>query len=238
MPGPLALVGGDEFHPGNETQDRLLIDAARGRPAYVLATAAREDPEAAVYTARSWFASLGIEIVELRVRTHADARSDARAAEAAGAGLIYVAGGDPGWLVQVLAASKVWAAIKQAWHDGAALAGSSAGAMAFCQWTLVRANWPGHTKRRPTAALGLVRGCALVPHYDTFGERWVPSALAGLPPGGRLLGVDERTAAMWMNGDWRVVGPGTATVIRGSIRVTFATHEHIEGLPQPSIVPA
>ena len=44
----LALVGGDEFHPGNGPQDAVLADAARGT-AYVVATAAahRQDAFAA-----------------------------------------------------------------------------------------------------------------------------------------------------------------------------------------------
>ena len=50
--GPLALVGGDELNPGNEPQDRVLIDAAGGGPAYVLATAAgRQRPGQAVANA-------------------------------------------------------------------------------------------------------------------------------------------------------------------------------------------
>jgi hypothetical protein len=36
MSGPLALVGGAEFQPGNESQDRMLAAAAAGRPAYVV----------------------------------------------------------------------------------------------------------------------------------------------------------------------------------------------------------
>ena len=44
-PGPLALVGGDELHPGNEPQDRILVEAAGSGPAFVLATAAgRQHP--------------------------------------------------------------------------------------------------------------------------------------------------------------------------------------------------
>ena len=39
MAGPLALVGGDELHPGNEPQDALLAEAATAGPAYVMATA-------------------------------------------------------------------------------------------------------------------------------------------------------------------------------------------------------
>ena len=35
VPGVLALVGGDEFNPGNEEQDRMLAEAAKPGPAFV-----------------------------------------------------------------------------------------------------------------------------------------------------------------------------------------------------------
>ena len=51
-PGPLALIGGDELKPGNEPQDRILVEAAGSGPAFVLATAAgRQHPEQAVANA-------------------------------------------------------------------------------------------------------------------------------------------------------------------------------------------
>ncbi|MGH2635105.1 MAG: hypothetical protein ACRDHU_03030, partial [Actinomycetota bacterium] len=60
--GPLALVGGDELKPGNEPQDEVLVRAAEGGPAYVLATAAgRQRPELAVANAEAWFGSLGLK---------------------------------------------------------------------------------------------------------------------------------------------------------------------------------
>ena len=86
MYGPLALVGGDEFHPGNEHQDEILRDACAGRPAYVVATAAQDFASGAVEAARGWFAGLGLEVRELRIRTKEDARSPEIVAAAAGAG--------------------------------------------------------------------------------------------------------------------------------------------------------
>ena len=83
MYGPLALVGGDEFHPGNEHQDEILRDACAGRPAYVVATAAQDFASGAVEAARRWFAGLGLEVRELRIRTKEDARSPEIVAEAA-----------------------------------------------------------------------------------------------------------------------------------------------------------
>ena len=125
--GPLALVGGDEFHPGNEAQDALLCEADAGRPAYIVATAARDSPEAAVATAQRWFRRFDVDVTELRVRTITEARSTATAEQAKGAGLIYICGGDPGRVVQVLRGSLVWDAIRQAWRDGPASRGRVVG---------------------------------------------------------------------------------------------------------------
>lgn len=233
MAGPLALAGGDEFHPGNEDQDRRLVAAARGRPAYVVCAAAREAPGRAAAAAARWFAGVGCEMTELRVRSRSDAAAPATADLARRAGLIYIAGGDPGRAVQLLSDSAVWAAIVEAWRHGAALAGSSAGAMALCQWTLVRDHWPVHDARRPTEALNLVPGCAVVPHFDGFGERWIPSAQASLGADVHLIGIDERTAAFWAGGAWTVVGPGRVTVFRGEDRTMHVSGEAPPGLPQP-----
>jgi cyanophycinase len=235
MAGPLALVGGDEFHPGNEQQDGLLRDATGGRPAYIIATAARDNPEAAVRTAQQWFTTLGVEITELRVRTRTEAGVAATASAAEQAGLMYMCGGDPGRVIQVLRGTPVWAALLRAWRGGAALAGSSAGAMALCQWSLVRGAFPGHTRRRPVEGLGVVPECALLPHYDTFGEHWIPSAQETIGRDALLVGVDERSAAVWVDGAWTAMGPGGVTLVRGDDRTTFAGGEAINGLPEPVI---
>ncbi|MBV8196390.1 MAG: Type 1 glutamine amidotransferase-like domain-containing protein [Candidatus Dormibacteraeota bacterium] len=233
MPGILVLNGGDEFHPGNEPQDTALRDAAGDRPAYIVATAARDNPEAAVRTAQRWFSGLGLDVSELRVRTATEARTAAVANQVEGAGLIYLVGGDPGWVAKVLRGSTVWEAMAQAWREGTALAGSSAGAMALCEWTLVRQSFPGHARRRPQPALGLIPGTAVLPHFDTFGERWIPSAREQLGPDAILLGIDERTAAVHRHGTWSVLGPGGVTVVHSDDRATFSAGSAIQGLPEP-----
>jgi cyanophycinase len=233
-PGPIALVGGDEFKPGNEDQDRQLVAAATRGLAYVVPTAAgRQGPEQAVEHATRWFGSLGLELRELPVLKTADANSKELAAQARGGGLFYLVGGDPGLVAQVLRDSRVWHAMFEAWQDGAALAGSSAGAMALCQHTLIRATWPNRYNRRPTDALGLVRDTAVLPHFDTFGHKWIESAERELP-GVTLLGVDERSAAVWQDGDWRATGPGAVTVIRSGDAKRFTTGMKIAGLPNPA----
>lgn len=235
MPGRLLLNGGDEFRPGNETQDRELVAAAGPGVAYVVATAARrQHPEMAVATARRWFAGLGLELRELPVYTRTDANSAELAAEAATAGLVYLTGGDPGLLAQTLRGSRVWAAVVDAWRGGAALAGSSAGAMALCEWTLVMARWPRHHERRLEDALDLVPGTAVLPHYETMGSRW---SVEQRPDGMTLLGIDERTAAVWDGAGWHAAGAGAVTVIAGAETARFEAGERCRGIPAPRLAP-
>jgi cyanophycinase len=206
--GPLALVGGDELNPGNEPQDRLLVDAANGGPAYVLATAAgRQRPDLAVAHARRWFGALGLEVRELPAVHIQDARSSENVALARTGRFFYVVGGDPGLVPKVLAGSPLWDAIVEAWRSGAALAGSSAGAMAM------------------TEALGLLPGVTVVPHFERSRRTPAPDRV--------VLGIEERTAAVFAGGRWRVLGAGSVTVMRDGTLRRFTAGAEVEGLPAP-----
>jgi cyanophycinase len=233
MVGLLALVGGDEFNPGNEEQDHMLASAAGPGPAFVVPTAAaRQGPEQAVSHATAWFKQFGLRLQELPVLKRADANSKELAALARTGGFFYLVGGDPGLVAQVLHSSRVWNAIFEAWLEGASLAGSSAGAMALGSHSLIRATWPNRFNRRPTAALGLVPETAVLPHFETFGHRWVESAERELP-GTTLLGIDERSAAVWIKEEWRACGPGSVTLIKGSKTAHFPSGSKVMGLRMP-----
>jgi cyanophycinase len=232
--GPLILVGGAEFMPGNEPQDRVFADAAAAGPAYVVATAAvRQDPDRAVATARRWLAGLGLDVTELRLRGRRDA-ADPSTVEAARAGRgFYLCGGDPGLVVKLLAGTPAWDAIVDAWRSGAALAGSSAGAMALGEWTLIRSGM-SHARRRFAPALGVVPGVAVVPHFEEFGEGWLPS-IGSAKREALLLGLDTRTAAVWRPRlGWSAEGAGRVTVMDADERVECRAGESLANLPDVS----
>ena len=211
----------------------MLVMAAAKGPAFVVPTAAaRQGPDKAVENARRWFNRFGLLLEELRVLNRWNSNSKDLAELARGGGFFYLVGGDPGLVVQVLKDSRVWSAIFEAWRGGAVLAGSSAGAMALCSHTLIRASWPDRTVRRPWDALGVVPNTAVLPHYDAFGQRWVESAQRELPRV-TLLGIDERSAAIWNADGWRAAGPGAITVIEGARSTRFASGAKIAGLPEP-----
>lgn len=110
---------------------------------------------------------------------------------------LYLTGGDPGLVVDILVDTPAWKAIVEAWRNGAVLAGASAGALTFGAWTLARRAEPGNVLRNARPALGLVVGVVVVPHFATVGPQWVPAIRPAVTAlGGILLGLDERTAAL------------------------------------------
>jgi cyanophycinase len=248
MTGLLALVGGDEFKPGNQDQDAQLVAAARrhGGPAFVVPTAAaRGGPQQAVANATRWFASLGLEVEELHVLTRGHANDDAVAGQAAAGGFFYLVGGDPGHTASTLRETAVWRAIVGAWVGGAALAGSSAGAMAMGEWTLIRDRFKGDHRRQYRPALGLLRGTAVLPHFETFGHRWVDSALVQSPAEDLVIvGIDERSAAVWDGRSWTARGPGRITLATSRDRGVYQPGSAVQipapraqaGLPTPPAV--
>jgi cyanophycinase len=187
----------------------------------------------AVRHAQSWFRRFGLDLAELAVYTRTQAQDPALAKLAADAGFCYILGGDPGLVANVLRGSPVGNAIIGSWRRGAVLAGSSAGAMALCSETLVRQSFPGHTQRRALPGLGVVPDAAVLPHHDTFGEKWYPSARTALPDA-VLIGIDERTCALWEAGTWRCLGAGGVTVYVPGIEAVRVETGPIAGIPQPA----
>jgi cyanophycinase len=59
----------------------------------------------------------------------------------------------------------------------------------------------------------LVPHACVLPHYNSFGKRWV-ARLSALLPRATLLGIDERTGMLndGAAGSWRVYGGGGVTL--------------------------
>jgi cyanophycinase len=207
MAGPLALVGGGEWQAGCSF-DRDLLETSGASEVLVLPTgAAYEHPGRLVEQAEQYFASLGSAARGLSVLNRRDAMDEANAEVVRGARFVYLAGGSAMHLRSVLKESAVWDAVVHAWNDGAALAGSSAGAMVLCD-PMVDPRGGAFT-----LGLGLVEQMAVIPHYDTWspekGHRTFQLAPAGLP----IAALHEQTALVRApDGGWSVAGAGTVEV--------------------------
>lgn len=214
MNGPLALVGGGEWREGC-TFDADLLAASGGAEVLVLPTAAAyEHPERAVATAAAHFARLGGTARGLMVLRRADANVDDNAAEVREARFVYLSGGSPMHLRSVLKDSAVWEALVEAWHGGAVLAASSAGAMVLCD-AMVDMRGGAFT-----VGLGLLSGLTVIPHQDGWSPEKARRTVHLAPAGLAVVSVEERTAVIQApDGAWSVAGAGNATVyVNGQVR--------------------
>ena len=175
MAGPIALVGGDEFRDGCEPMDREILAAAgSGRPRVLIVptAAAQQNPAKAAANGVAYFNGLGAEADALMVLDSEDADDDGLVSRVGWADVIYLTGGDPAHLLDVLRGSRLLDAVRAAVAGGAVLAGSSAGAM-------VLGEWMRYGGVRP--ALGLLGGLAVLPHHERSSPDVVAAELAEAP---------------------------------------------------------
>jgi cyanophycinase len=207
QPGLLALVGGGEWRD-QCTFDAGLMAASGGTEVLVLPTAAAyEHPERAVATAERHFQTLGGEVRGLNVLGRRDAEDPANAAVVRQARFIYLGGGSVLHLRSVLKDSQVWQALEEAWHAGAVVAGSSAGAMALCD--------PMIDPRGGalTLGLGLIEQVAVLPHANTWSPEKAHRTFSLAAGGLRIAAIDEQTALLRQpDGTWHTEGAGTVRV--------------------------
>lgn len=216
MNGSIALVGSGEFTPATEAVDLALL-AGRTPAVVFLPTAAAPDGEERlsywVDLGLSHYRRLGVAATALMVLDRAQADSADTAAQIAGAGLVYLSGGNPSYLATTLVGTRVGAAIHDAWQRGTAIAGCSAGAIALMETV------PDLLGRRRSGVpgLGLVRGMAVIPHFDQL-ERWLPGATRwatrATPDSVHLVGIDEDTAMIGGPRRWTVMGRGHVWLLR------------------------
>ena len=234
MPGPVALVGSGEFLDVMRAVDEALLAGRRRRAVFLPTAAAEEGPERVGYwieLGRAHFAAMDVEAVPLRVLGRADAERADLAAAVGGAGLVYLSGGNPGYLADTLRGTAVWRAILDAHEAGAALAGCSAGACALSRVSADFRN-PGRFSGR---GLGVVPRVAVIPHFDRFSgfaPHLADELLRTAPGDTEVIGIDEETAlvggperfevmgrqAAWLlgrDGTRRRYGPGDQVSLAG-----------------------
>jgi cyanophycinase len=226
--GYLVLQGGSEFGGQMRASDLHAMRLAGGRDACVAIVPAAAAPDGnhqrAGENGRSWFQSLGarnVLVVSLVDRTSAD--NPEVIACLRRSRLIYLLGGFPEYLAEVLRGTSAWEAICTALQQGATLAGSSAGAMVLGDFFF------NPVKQNLVKGLGLVRATSIIPHFNRFGRSWVDRLRKELPSVS-LIGIDEETGMIndGPDGTWSVYGGGAVVVYRGHQTERYATGERFD----------
>jgi cyanophycinase len=228
----IALVGSGEYlevcRPVDEYLLSLLDTGERAPRVACLPTAAAKDGERVW---RGWqergvahFTSLGAETVAVDVIDRATADDDEMVRDIAGADLVYLSGGKPTLLHQLLDGTAAWAAILGVLDRGGVLAGCSAGAM------VQGSHIAGLRGGAGSAGFGLLANTIVLPHFDEYpslaGD--VVNRLVGRDRD--VVGVDGATALVRHHGRFRAVGRGSVTVWGPMGKARFHDEEFPEGV--------
>ena len=241
MNGSLALVGSGEYLPAMTQFEKSLIhdgvkNGKEARYVQIPTAAGRESSDRLGYWKElglTQATGIGVEATYLPVFTREDAFNQEFVDAVANSALMYMSGGDPHHLAEVLIDTPLWSAIIENWKTGASLAGCSAGAM------VLSAHIPNFRllKKSPTAGLNLLPEVRVIPHFNKF-FKWIPESAAKVllhvPDNSILIGVDELTAIVKRSGetDWLVVREAKVHVLKGLPDQQLRDGERIK-LPTP-----
>jgi cyanophycinase len=213
-PGYVILQGGAEFGGQMKASDMRAVELAGGlqTPICIITAAAAPDSNhgRAGDNGRRWFSSLGAKNVSVAGVIDQSTANDTKiSAQLRQSRLIYMLGGFPAYLADTLKDTPCWHAMLAAFNNGAVLGGSSAGAMALCEYLF------DPIQKKVIQGLGLLPGSCILPHHDTFGRHWASQLQKDLPQA-TLIGIDERTGMIneGPHGCWNVYGKGGVTVYR------------------------
>ena len=241
MNGSLALVGSGEYLPAMAEFEKSLVqdgvkNGKESRYVQIPTAAGRESVDRLEYWKELGLRqaqTIGVEATYLPIYTREDAFNQKYVDSVTNSALMYMSGGDPHHLAEVLIDTPLWTAIVENWKTGASLAGCSAGAM------VLSAHIPNFRllKKTATQGLNLLPEIRVIPHFNKF-FKWIPESAAKVllhvPDNSILIGVDELTAIVKRSGDteWVVVGAAKAHVLKGLPDQQLHDGERIK-LPSP-----
>lgn len=225
--GPIALLGSGEFLPGMEELDRRLLEGRRPRVVHLPTAAAQESPRRLRHwrdLSRTHFEErLEVEVETLGVLDRHSADDPRHVAMLEGAGLIYLSGGNPGYLTAALRGTAVHRRMLELHlHEDVALAGCSAGASALTAFAPDVRSGEGDP-----SGLDALPGVAVLPHFDAM-RRWRPRMQArftdAIADGTPILGIDEDTAVLTEDGHlFEVYGRSSVTVLPDTVHPAGTT---------------
>jgi cyanophycinase len=211
--GTLVIIGGHE----NKAHDPLIlkeivrqVDGGK----LVVATVASELPAEIWDDYQRVFRRLGVKhLYKLDVESREDACSDRKVQILADASAVFFTGGDQLKITTLLGASPICDRLREIYHEGGTICGTSAGASVMSDTMLVGGGEEGSARIgrtvRMAPGLALVSDVLIDQHFAERGR--VGRLLGAVAQNPRLLGlgIDENTAVVMTGGRrFRVLGEG------------------------------
>lgn len=214
--GPLIIIGGHEDKEGDRQILKEVARHVRGRK-LVIATVASRQPEGYFAAYSEAFADLDVgELVELYVDDRAEAQASQTLRLLDDAAGVFFSGGDQLRISSQIGDTAIERRIREIWHAGGVLAGTSAGAAVVSDTMLVRGS-SGESHRigdlQMAPGLGLIRDVIVDQHFAERGR--IGRLLGAVAESPRVLGIgiDENTAAVVRGHRFTVIGSGAVYVV-------------------------
>jgi cyanophycinase len=235
--GTLIIIGGHEDKEGDrdilkEVARRAKQDSGR----IVIITVATQDPEGLAKDYEKVFGELGVKRVDvLDIRTRDEAYDEMNIEKILGARVVFFTGGDQLRISSQIGDSDVFKCLRELYHDGGTIVGTSAGAAAMPETMLV--NGESDASNR-VSTLSMAPGLAFARNVvidSHFAERGRMGRLLGAVvqnPRNLGIGIDEDTAIVLERDDcfW-VEGSGAVYIVDGQdISYSSLSEENPEGV--------
>jgi len=226
--GHLIVIGGAE----DKIRDRVILGrfvALAGGPAARIAVVATASSFAAEVGRRygEVFSDLGAARVDpILAQARPEANDESHAALVAGATGIFLTGGNQLRLSSTIGGTRLSRAIEERYHDGAVVAGTSAGASALSTHMIAfgaSGLTPKQRMAQISAGLGLLPGVIIDQHFQQRNRLGRLLALVAQNPSLLGIGIDEDTAGVVTPDHvFEVIGRGSVTIVDGTAAETDA----------------
>ena len=228
MVGTLFAIGGAEAKLRRRTVLGAFVAAAGGTDARIAVVSSASSLGAEVVEVyKTVFTALGArEVISLRPESRAQARNPDLVEPLKAAGAVFMTGGNQLKLSSLITGTPFGDAIHDAYHRGATVGGTSAGASILAEHMIAFGAGGSTPKQRMSqlsAGLGLLRGVVIDQHFEQRNRYGRLLSLVAQSPSLLGIGVDEDTAAVISDGNLlEVIGRGAVTVVDGQQLVSNA----------------
>jgi cyanophycinase len=215
------LLGSGEFEPWAEAVDRRLLERATGDGTVLILPAASAPEGDRVFDrwadmGLTHYRGLGFPAAVVPLKSREDADRPELADMLSLASMVFFSGGNPAYLAGILIGSRFWETLVAAMDRGLAYGGCSAGVACLGEMAPDIAALAASSNRIWRPGLRLFPNVWFSPHWDAL-EKHVKGLqrlwISSVPPDGRLVAIDERTAVVGDGIEWTVVGSGAAHLL-------------------------
>ncbi len=218
--GFLIIIGGAEDKQGDSVILKQAPQMLGGNDLLTVLTTATEKPEETGQLYRETFSRLGVKNIQvLDISTRDDAEDQKKCEVLKATKCIFLTGGDQLRITSILGGTHAYNEIRNVYHNGGIVMGTSAGASVMSSTMVVQGNDNQPARKctlKMAPGLGLLQDVIIDQHFDQRGR--FGRLLCGIAENPDVLGIgiDEDTAIkIFPDRHFEVLGSNAVTILDG-----------------------